>query len=198
MKNKEKIPEEGKNNLEKDRESQLAEYFSPDEEKLEEMSEKGHLLMNEAEETNDEKKEILAQFEWAKGELYKHLEVDNLSNIEAFRLRKIVGECIKQKEHEDELGKQGRMRGPQMITLSPEAARRWLWELYGIHWDDVPTIFLIKDKTTGKTYKYYNRQEEDKKYEELEAQGHDVNSYTRIPGHFKEYIHRLREKAHKP
>ena len=85
-----------------------------------------------------------------------------------------------------------------MINAASEAARRWLLELYGIHWDDVPWLYIIEDETTSKIYKYTNRDEEDKKYNELEAQGHDVDSYSRIPRHFKEYIYRLREKTHKP
>lgn len=183
MKNKEKIPEERKNNLEDDKERQLAEYFSPDEEKLKEMRE-----------------EASSNLDYAKTELYHLLGINNLSNIEAFRLRKIMEKCVKQKEHEEELIDKGKMDNMQMINVAPEAARRWLWELYGIHNDDIPYTYIVEDDDTGEIFEYPAGMKKlaGEKFEELKQTNHLILRSLRLPKTFVEYINRQREKAHKP
>lgn len=163
-------------------------------------------ILEEKIELSEEKKEVLGVFENAKKLLADAYGVENLSNIEAFRLRKLVEQCLKQNKQEIELEDKGRMNSVYGIEPYIEAPARWLWESYGIHDDDIPWEIILTDEDTGKRYKYSGSikkqrdigKEMRKKLDKLEKEGHDCDWESGIPDSFKEYIRRLREKAHNP
>lgn len=90
-------------------------------------------------------------FERAKKELKETLGVDDLSTIEALRLRKIVQEVNKQLIDEGE-----GLKNPTDTGFNPatESVARWLNELYGINHIDIPTE---EGKTTNDFREYLRR-----------------------------------------
>jgi len=124
----------------------------------------------------DRKKESakLARYiDWTKRHLETWLGVGNLSHIEEYRLRKILEQCLREYERDDvdvkkllgeiEIEKQAgadpsvlnrlyeRVSNLSLSSINTEreAVFRWLWELYGIHAQDIPRVNILKDCNTG-------------------------------------------------
>lgn len=138
-------------------------------------------------EDGDKKNEILIliHFDCARDFLSKQWGADNLSNIENIRLKTIVRECFSEQGRDFDIG--------------TEAAARWLFESYGINEQDIPNIYVIKDFASDRvldTYPIDMRDLAKRKEKELNKQGCNVYCDIIIPSDFKEYLKRLREKAH--
>ena len=176
--------------------------FLPDEEKasgrLQTESRESAGLLMEALKTGDKQMEIRAYLESAKSRLSRMFGVDNLRIIEASHLRRIVEEIMPQWKKEEELTIQGEMQPDWLFDMEVEAAALWLYRLYGIHNNDVPVVYAIRDEDDQKTYIYQKTQKEEsrRKEEELKRQGHKTSWGISVPDDFKEYIRRLRENAH--
>lgn len=117
--------------------------------------------------------------------------VDDLSNLEDYQLKKITKEVVEQYGKEKQEGI-GRLMNPEQ-----EAAYRWLWELYDIDRVNVPQNLVFVDEDAGIEKVFYPSEKELYPQEVDQAEewaglkhGHET------PAEFKEYLRRLREKAH--
>lgn len=157
-------------------------------------------LLVEAEASGDERKKVFAFMEEAKDWMQMNWGVENLSTIEGVRLRHIVEECLKQQKQDEALVGQGKLRSDNTFWAGEEAPARWLDELYGINIRDIPRVFIIQDRTAGTSKKYEITEKDiaEGKLRELEEQGHKVDFFMVTPDDFKEYLRRIREKAHNP
>ena len=157
-------------------------------------------LQREARETNDPKEKIPLYIEAAKRFL-SNWGIDDLTTIEAVHLRNIVEKLLPASEeqftHPEKFGF-GDYPGGLHFDICEESAVQWLFQLYGINQKDVPEVLIIEDLTSGEKYKYERtmRKKGFKKEHELAKQGHEVDHYNEVPEDFKEYLRRLREKAH--
>jgi len=164
------------------------------------------------EETIEASKKILNRF-----------GIDNLSNIEAWHLRKIAKQCDKE---QIELIRLGRLRRntSNVFDTEVEAAARWLNDLYGINYPSIVSAYpfdeiVIKNKK-GKEFRYHYETQKEvaiNKFTELYGfnfDGEDWNEgisdkkfseciklkkdrvIKRISPELKEYIRRLRDNAH--
>jgi len=157
-------------------------------------------LADEAHESGDKRKEIVLFFENTKELLRRDYDIDNFSNIEAIRLRKIVGEFLEQERAGVKLKEKGEIQSGSMIETEHESIAKWFLDMYGINVRDIPKVFFIIDYTNRKAYDYQS-DEKDKavnKMEDLRKQGYAASIYSKVPDDFKEYLRRLREGAHKP
>ncbi len=132
--------------------------------------------VRDAKEKGDILRLINLVFEKSKSRLHFHLGIDNLTNIESFRLRKIVEKSIKQ----------------NINNPTDESVARWLSELYGISSFDIPYARIVRDKTTGINYEFYGVEQDRArtKVTELKKVGHEVedSNYPVISEKFKEFF----------
>ena len=136
--------------------------------------------------------------EWAQRQLEKKLGIEKLSTIEGVALRNIVEELIPKYIEDRKLIREGKMSIMNLAEIEEEAGALWLQREYGVHPKDVPSVFIIEDNTTGKSFSFEKVEEDlaEKKFNELSADGHDCFVSSTVPDDFKEYIRRLREKEH--
>lgn len=155
-------------------------------------------LLTEAEETGSKEKETLAYVEAVKYRLRRFYGIDKLSNIEAVHLRNIVEELLLRRKNEEELVRQKKENPSWLLNIESEATVLWLIELYGIRPEGIPYTREIKDLTTGEIFKYeeFEEKEISQKQEELKSEKHDFSDYQVISDEFKEYLGKMREKAH--
>ena len=106
---------------------------------------------------------------WVKPHLKAWFGVDNLSHIEEYRLRKIIEQCIRERQRDEAEAKKiadeiaansqagvdakkshDRLRTIKLSMFEPweEAIFRWFWELYGIQRQDMPRVNIIRDRNT--------------------------------------------------
>ena len=151
------------------------------------------------------KKEIQKQLEIAKKGMSRGWGIEELTNIELFHLRKITEDCVKQWAEEEVLQREGKFKDAwrNRIQLPHEIMLRWLHELYGISKNelDIHSSNVVWDMDGNIMHEF--DQEDDmgpeKKFEELKAKGHHNVGHLFVPSsQFKEYIRRLRHKAHMP
>ncbi|MGA2417845.1 MAG: hypothetical protein ABSF55_01215 [Candidatus Staskawiczbacteria bacterium] len=155
-------------------------------------------IFREALKSGDQRKKIQVYIEWTKDRLKRDFGIEELSNIEGVHLRNIIEETMPQAEKEQQLIAEEKMWRMLWFDVAEEAAVRWLYQLYGIHEKDIPKVYILEDKNTGEKFIYQSAEKGDfeKKREELEDLGHSVWYEIKIPEDFKEYVRRLREKAH--
>lgn len=136
--------------------------------------------------------------EWAQRQLEKNLGIEKLSTIEGVALRNIVEELIPKYIEDKKLICEGKMSIMNLAEIEEEAAALWLNNEYGVNPKDVPSVFIVEDSVTGESFSFEKVEEDlaEKKFNELSALGHDCNVYSKVPDDFKEYVRRLREKAH--
>jgi hypothetical protein len=123
---------------------------------------------------------IQEKLELAKQQLKCVYGIDNLTTIEKVRLHMIIKDTL------DTIYKEGIW----------SAIAQWLYDLYGIRPEAIPHEYITKDKTTGEIFRFKGVPEQWTKENELEEAGHKIESFYGIPNDFKEYLRRLREKAH--
>ena len=162
---------------------------------------------------------VYAHMTAARQRLLRNYGIDNLTNIEGVRLRKIVEECLSTQEREAEEVKRGEITGRHEFDTEVEAPARWLLELYGINIKDFTHAFHVYDDDTDKVYVFdemthlkpqpgvredvrwdeaLNKAKEMaiKKEEQLRKLGHSVRWQYHQDDRIKELIHRQREAAH--
>ena len=157
--------------------------------------------------TKNLNEQIEKEIGWTKKYLKNCLDVDNLSNIESWHLRKVVVECIEQREELSDLAKQGKINGESVFSTMFEAAERWLKNLYGAttigDYNPSPLNKIVVYGVDGEiyTYDYYTEgHEATKKLKELRSLSATPEGlyhiYDTISPQYKEYIRRLRENSH--
>jgi hypothetical protein len=159
-------------------------------------------LQNEARDAKDPKEKVVLYMNAAK----KHLAtwgIDDLTNIEAVHLRNIVEDLLPKFEEQRKLLPEGKLDfgdygGALHFDMCEEAAVQWLFKLYGINRKDIPEIFIVEDLTTGERYSFEKtmRKEGFVKETELRNQNHEVDHYEVVSDDFREYIKKIRGKAH--
>ncbi|MFA6159654.1 MAG: hypothetical protein WC678_01000 [Parcubacteria group bacterium] len=155
-------------------------------------------------------------------------EINNLSNIEAVKLRMIVKQCITENKETNEkistleekinelkegdentsaiLKKQKNILIHHLFSIAKESASRWLWELYGIHIDHIPYNHIAIDKTTGENFNFFISPYEidkgdnrlERKIDKIKEDGHKSSWEIKYDKKFIEYLKILREKSHLP
>lgn len=104
--------------------------------------------------------QTLETLEGAESFLHNELSIDNLSNIETVRLKDLAKQCLETQRKEiaemkdlnkrafgDERVRQRMIRSANLLfEPTEEAVARWLQELYGIKWDDIPRSDIILDE----------------------------------------------------
>jgi hypothetical protein len=118
--------------------------------------------------------------------------VENLTPIEAVHLKKILRECLTF----DQPKNKGTLSN---FTPWLEAGDRLLYQLYNINQVDVPTWRAVTDKEGNRyVYERWEEAKAEKKIDELsESKQLRSTKYT-VTDDFKEYLRRLRERAHFP
>jgi len=166
------------------------------------MPETSESSKQEGEFSEDEKIEIAQHIDEVKKLLQHGVGVEDLSMAEGTELRHITEDCYREyKEIRDSLGGKDLGRSPHIFNIEEEAMVRWFYRTFGIQYnEDIPQVFIIKDDTTGETWKYEKLEEEavNNKKDEILKKGHKYTENTTIPNDFKEYIRRLREKSIRP
>jgi len=142
--------------------------------------------------------EIASYVEWAKSQLRIIFGIENLSTIEGVKLRNIIESLMPKYKKESEQVFQGEMNESNFAEMEEEAATIWLYEVYGVHNNNIPWVNIIEDETTGEKYTFEKLLQEkaNEKKKELEGQGHEVWMHSKVPDDFKEYLRRLRDNAH--
>ena len=70
--------------------------------------------------------------------------VENLSLLEASRLKQIIKEVMGEEADYDKAMDQGEVEGTQTFYYLSEVPARWLYELYGIKPEDIPSDYVIQ------------------------------------------------------
>jgi hypothetical protein len=155
-------------------------------------------MSQEGVEKAEEREEVVEQVNFAKEQLKIIFGIEDLSNIELFRLEEAVNECIVLKEEQLKMFDNKEIPASKVIDVEYEAIARWLLRLYGIKWSDVPHNFEVTDKNTGEVFRYENSQELEylKKRKEISSLGHARIWGSFVPEDFKEYLRRKREDSH--
>lgn len=147
---------------------------------------------------------------FSKDYLKERLDIDNLTNIESWHLRKIVEECLKEQDELIALARKGKINALSIFEVEREAPERWLRNLYGItKFADKPVVpgkIVIKAKN-GKIFIYDYATEGNEAIKKFRELGYyrsspfskdflyDIVSKDVSP-QYKEYIRRLRENSH--
>lgn len=123
--------------------------------------------------------------------------VDNLTTIEAVRLREIIKEVLRDEREyvqnvEEDAG-ENPLFGQNMFSVDEEAVARWIHDLYGYRAEDIPSSYVIDGYINCK-----NGNEADKKLEEMRQKGQTAITLKAFPTEeFKIYFKKVREEAHK-
>jgi len=160
-------------------------------------------LYREAKLTGDKNRLVEAHMTKVLFDLKYQYGVADLTTIELVRLRKVVEELLKQSIEEEKSEQEGSGTEGHIPNEPKEALSRWLFELYGIKSYDVPYEFILEERKTGKEIAHYQEMEKERAWADKKQinarKGKKVSLSTeRIPADFKEYLRRLRAKAHTP
>jgi hypothetical protein len=171
--------------------------------KISHASETSHASEIGAEFTDDELKQMVAiAVDKSRFMLKTKFGVKNFTTIEGVHLRHIVEEMIRRTHNELQLAYAGEMRSEHIIDPSVEAVFAWISRLYGIRYADIPIEASIKDKRTGEVTKYttYGQFLADRnhKMNKIVNNGDAPEVEMTVTDDFKEYLKRIRRKAHIP
>jgi len=72
---------------------------------------------------------------------------------------------------------------------SSEIRSRFIKEVYGIYWDNIPKIYQVKDVKNNQVFEFKNKKEAEVKFQELR----NVEETMVATEDFKKYLKRLRE-----
>ena len=123
--------------------------------------------------------------------LKKYYGVDDLSPIEASRLRQIIKETIKEEADYEKAVGSGELEGTQEFSYRAEIPARWLFELYGIKPEDIPSDYKVGDKEI-----FPDKGRAMNRLNELKYQG-QLPFLQQIPtAEFKKHLKKIREEAH--
>jgi hypothetical protein len=153
---------------------------------------------------------VASRLEMCQRYLKKYFGVDNLSMIEGVRLRKILEQCIIREDRETRLAYKEEIRRDMVISANLEAISQWFFDLYGFNVLDIPELIVVRDDITGQIFRFVGKTrigELIEKKAELKELGHTFSVDKLIPfsardglctDDLKEYIRRLRARAHLP
>jgi hypothetical protein len=143
------------------------------------------------------------------------LNIKQLTTIEAFHLKKILGQVFEQYKKDKEshsrkksknivedetvLGTEKTIGGSGQFHVNEETLGRWLFEMYGIDPNRLhELVWVLDDEKTGEHFEFKTRQEMDVKGSELFMKGHETKEGRGFPQSFINEIEILRREAHTP
>jgi hypothetical protein len=136
-------------------------------------------------------------YDCARKELEEYYGVNDLTPIEAGRLRAIIKDVIKDdvsydRDIKDNYYKEGGIQGTQVFRVDEEAVSRWMYELYGIKSEDIIATYSINGYITCQ-----NRTELKRKIAELEYASENITTIqTKPTEEFKKHFKKIRQEAH--
>ena len=145
-----------------------------------------------------EKEEINRYFEIIKSDIMADFEIKNLSNLELFSLRKIVEDTLLKYREQKEKREKGQSAESD-FGLEQEIIARFIYENYGVHESDLPTVNVIRRADNSEILKvFYDEKDEDINgyANRLREQGIEHTYFPEYSDLAKDFIRKKREESH--
>ncbi|MEK7607980.1 MAG: hypothetical protein AAB495_00125 [Patescibacteria group bacterium] len=183
-----------------------AETVQADLNKDQERGRRVHLAIAEAKKVRDERKEIAAYMDAARGFLEAKFNVNNLTTSEGVELRKEVERQVaRYNEQEKSRDRNVAGTGWEITNPSVEAAYLWLQNLYGITPETVKTFYnyYFWDGGEGLLYEFKSEEDRNRKHSEYLANIKEDRAvgclrYNAPSSAFEEHLRKMRASAHTP